>query len=67
MSLIVGCRMMGGMVLSDTKRRNYRGDPIRDGDHAKRCPEQDCDYCVNAGAKRPWNRWFRRTGKRRLD
>ena len=53
--------------MGNTKRRNYRGDQIRDGGHAKKCPEPDCDYCVNRKAKISWNRWFRRTGKRGLD
>ena len=36
-----------------------RGEPIRDGQHAKRCPEPHCDYCVHGKAKRTWSRWFR--------
>jgi hypothetical protein len=49
--------------MSDTRRRNYRGEPIRDGEHAKRCPEADCDRCVNGAAKKKWRRWFRRAVK----
>lgn len=31
--------------MSRTERKNYRGEEIRDGEHAKRCPEADCDWC----------------------
>lgn len=49
--------------MSDTRRRNYLGEPIRDGEHAKKCPSLNCDRCVNGKAKKPFRRWFRRTMK----
>jgi hypothetical protein len=46
--------------MGKTRRRNYRGEPIRDGEHAKRCPSLNCPRCVNGRAKKQWRRWFRR-------
>lgn len=32
--------------MSRTQRRDWRGRPIRDGQHARRCPEPDCATCA---------------------
>jgi hypothetical protein len=47
--------------MGKTRRRNYLGETIRDGDHAKRCPSLNCPRCVNGRAKKQWRRWLRRT------
>lgn len=46
-----------------TIRRDYHGETQRDGAYCKRCPEQNCNYCVNGKAKRAFRRWFRRAWK----
>lgn len=52
--------------MSRTKRRNWYGKQIRDGEHAKRCPEPDCDYCINGESKYWFKRKFRREQKKEL-
>lgn len=49
--------------MADTKRQNYRGEPMSDGEHAKRCPETNCNYCVNGKAKRVERRKVRHDWK----
>ena len=31
--------------MTRTTRRDWRGRPIRDGQHGRRCPEPNCDTC----------------------
>ena len=46
--------------MSRTKRTNYRGEPIRDGEHGKKCPERDCNVCGTGFYKRIMRRLLRR-------
>jgi hypothetical protein len=32
--------------MTRTTRRDYRGRPIRDGQHGRRCPEPNCTTCA---------------------
>lgn len=48
--------------MTDTYRRDYLGHERRDGEHCKRCPEPDCNVCVNGAAKRPARRRVRHQG-----
>ena len=34
--------------MSRTYRRNWRGQPIRDGAHGRRCPERNCSWCAQS-------------------
>ena len=50
--------------MSRTKRTNYRGEPIRDGEHGKKCPEANCNVCGTGYMKRVLRRLVRRAGRR---
>ena len=50
--------------MSRTNRKDWRGRPIKDGEHGKRCPEQDCAYCMNGEQKRPFRRKVRHMWKK---
>lgn len=41
--------------MARTYRRDYRGRPIRDGGHGKRCPSKRCNWC-GGESKMRWNR-----------
>ena len=49
--------------MSHTNRKNWKGQTIKDGEHGKRCPEPDCDYCMNGRQKRPFRRKIRHMWK----
>lgn len=49
--------------MSRTRRKNYQGEEIQEGEHAKKCPSLNCLRCVNGRAKKPYRRWVRRTHK----
>ena len=53
--------------MSRTKRTNYRGEPIRDGEHGKKCPEANCNVCGTGYMKRVLRRLARRAGRRVRD
>lgn len=46
--------------MSRTRRRNYRGEPMRDGGHGKKCPEPNCNICGIGFMKRVLRRKARR-------
>ena len=47
--------------MSRTKRKNWQGQPIRDGAHGKKCPSGGCNYCVTGSYyKKLFNRLARR-------
>jgi hypothetical protein len=46
--------------MSRTRRRDYKGDPYRDGGHGKRCPEPNCNICGIGFMKRILRRKARR-------
>jgi hypothetical protein len=46
--------------VSRTKRHNWDGKEIRDGQHGKLCPEPNCGYCMNGLSKF----WFKRKQRR---
>lgn len=46
--------------MSRTKRRNWFGKPIRDGEHGKKCPSDGCSYCVTGEYKKEARRKLRR-------
>lgn len=46
--------------MSRTKRHNWDGKEIRDGQHGKLCPEPNCGYCMNGLSKF----WFKRKQRR---
>lgn len=48
--------------MSRTRRTNYRGEPIRDGEHGKKCPEANCNVCGTGYMKRVLRRLARRAG-----
>lgn len=49
--------------MSDTERKNYRGEEIAEGEHAKKCPELNCEHCVNGKSKRTARRKARHDWK----
>ena len=53
--------------MSRTKRTNYRGEPIRDGEHGKKCPEATCNVCGTGYMKLVLWRLVRRAGRRVRD
>ena len=52
--------------MSRTERKDWKGRPIHDGEHGKRCPEPNCDYCMNGQQKRPFRRKMRHILKKVL-
>ena len=46
--------------MSRTKRRNYKGEPMRDGEHGKKCPSKNCNICGTGWYKRVLRRLRRR-------
>ena len=48
--------------MTGTKRRNYKGEPIRDGEHGKKCPSNNCNVCGTGWYKRVLRRLARRQG-----
>ena len=38
--------------MSRTRRKDWSGRTIRDGQHGSRCPEPDCDTCATAKIRR---------------
>jgi hypothetical protein len=50
--------------VSRTNRKDWKGRPIKDGDHGKRCPEPDCAYCKHGEQKRPFRRKVRHMWKK---
>lgn len=50
--------------MSHTQRRNWFGNTIRDGQHAKRCPEKHCAYCIHGDAKRTARRKTRHASEK---
>lgn len=49
--------------MSRTKRRNYKGEAMRDGQHGKKCPSKNCNMCGTGLYKRV----LRRLRRRRTD
>lgn len=49
--------------MSRTKRTDWKGHSIKDGEHGKRCPELNCAYCNHGERKRLFRRKLRHTIK----
>lgn len=41
-----------GAAVSRTTRHAYDGQPIRDGQHGRRCPSAHCEWCSKGRARR---------------
>lgn len=39
-------------TMSRTTRHAYDGQPIRDGQHGRRCPSAHCEWCSKARTRR---------------
>ena len=48
--------------MSRTKRHNYKCEPLRDGEHGKKCPSKNCNICGTGWYKRVLRRLRRRQG-----
>ncbi len=59
-------KLRGKKQVSRTNRQDWKGRPIKDGDHGKRCPESGCAICMTGDQKRPFRRNLRHAIKRLL-